>query len=62
MLSIQRTKELLNEPEISDTEAEQIRSKFYMLADLLLDSWQANGKKPRSAENKYKNYEQSKQT
>lgn len=58
MISLQRTKELLGEPNMSDEEAEKARSKSYEFADLLFNRWRAN-KKPQ--ENKYKNNEQPKQ-
>lgn len=55
MISVQKTKELIGEPDLSDTAAEQIRSKFYMLADLLLDSWQTNKVKQETIKNKNEN-------
>jgi len=39
MLTLERTKELLNDPELSDLEAQEIRNSFYSLADLIFDNW-----------------------
>lgn len=40
MLSIQRTKEILADANISDTEAEAIRDSFRDLAELIFDTWE----------------------
>jgi GTPase SAR1 family protein len=41
MLSIERVKELLNDPKLSDKEVEEIRDGFYQLAELMFEQWQA---------------------
>ena len=57
MISLQETKELLGEPNMSDGEAEKARRKSIEFVDLLFNRWLTD-KKPK--ENKYKN-EQPKQ-
>ena len=37
MISVERTRELLNDPNLSETEVREIRNAFYALADLMLD-------------------------
>ena len=44
MLSIKRVKELLNNPDISDKEAEEIRDNFRMLAEIIFEKWQQDKK------------------
>jgi len=39
MLTLEQTKKLLGDPEMSDREAQEIRNAFYSLADLIFDSW-----------------------
>jgi hypothetical protein len=39
MLSIERIKELLNDRDISDKEAKEIRDGFRTLAEIVLDQW-----------------------
>jgi len=41
MLSIERVKELLNDPKLSDKEVEEIRDHLYMLSELMFEQWQA---------------------
>ena len=41
MLSVERVKELVNDPNISDKEIEEIRDGFYMLAEVIFEQWQA---------------------
>ena len=41
MLSVERVKELLNDPNLSDKEVEEIRDGFYQLAELMFEQWQA---------------------
>ena len=45
MLSVERVKELLNDPKISDPEAEQIRDEFYIFAEMIFDKWVEDKKK-----------------
>ena len=42
MLSIERTKELLDDPSISDEEAEQIRDECRILAEIVFELWREN--------------------
>jgi len=37
MITLERTRELLKDPKLSDTEVREIRNAFYALADLFLD-------------------------
>lgn len=39
MLSIERTKELLNDPGLSDAEVEQIRDEFQILVEIIFEKW-----------------------
>ena len=39
MLTLERTKELLDDPELSDLDVQEIRNAFYSIADLIFDSW-----------------------
>jgi hypothetical protein len=39
MLSIEQTKRLLGNPQLSDHEAEEIRDISYMLAELVFEKW-----------------------
>lgn len=41
MLSIERVKELINDPNLSDKEIEEIRDGFYQLSELMFEQWQA---------------------
>ncbi|KKS79909.1 MAG: putative cytosolic protein [Candidatus Beckwithbacteria bacterium GW2011_GWA2_43_10] len=41
MLSLERVKELLNDPKFSDKEVEEIRGGFYQLSELMFEQWQA---------------------
>ena len=40
MLSVERVKELLNDPNLSDKEVEEIRDHLYMLSELMFEQWQ----------------------
>ncbi|MDP3052415.1 MAG: hypothetical protein Q8N22_00470 [bacterium] len=40
MLSLERTKELLNDPTLSDKEIQEIRDGFYLLAEIIFGKWQ----------------------
>ena len=37
MITLERTRELLKDPKLSDAEVQEIRNAFYALADLFLD-------------------------
>lgn len=39
MLSIERTKELLNDSSLSDAEVEQIRDEFQILVEIIFEKW-----------------------
>ncbi len=39
MLSVERVKELLSDPSLSDTEIEQIRDEFQILAEIIFEKW-----------------------
>ena len=39
MLSLEHTKELLNDPTLSDKEIHEIRDGFYMLAEIIFERW-----------------------
>ena len=41
MLSLERVKELINDPSLSDKEIEEIRDGFYQLSELMFEQWQA---------------------
>jgi len=45
MLSIERVKELLNDPNLSDKEIEEIRDGFYNLSELIFEQWMEDRKK-----------------
>ncbi|KKQ35284.1 MAG: putative cytosolic protein [Candidatus Nomurabacteria bacterium GW2011_GWB1_37_5] len=45
MLSIERTKELLNDCSVADKEAEDIRDNFRMLAEIIFEKWQTEREK-----------------
>lgn len=39
MLSVERVKELLNDPKLSDKEVEEVRDGFLILAEIIYDRW-----------------------
>ena len=39
MLSVERVKELLSDPSLSDVEVEQIRDEFQILAEIIFEKW-----------------------
>ena len=45
MLSVERVKELLNDPNISDKEAEEIRDDFHNFAEIIFDKWMGEREK-----------------
>jgi len=45
MLTIERTKRLLNDQDITDEKAEQIRDDFYLLAEVIFEKWQKDREK-----------------
>jgi signal-transduction protein with cAMP-binding, CBS, and nucleotidyltransferase domain len=48
MLSIERVKELLNDPNLSDKEVEEIRDGFRMLSEVVFEQWQAERMKAKA--------------
>ena len=40
VLSIEKTKQLINDPSLSDKEAEEIRDGFRVLAEIIFEKWQ----------------------
>ena len=48
MISLQQTKELLGEPNMSDEEAEKTRRKSIEFVDLLFNRWVVQRKKPKN--------------
>ncbi len=50
MLSIERVKELINDPSLSDKEIEEIRDGFYQLSEVIFEQWQAERIKAKKAE------------
>lgn len=39
MLSVERVKELINDPKLSDKEVEEIRDGFLILVEIIYDRW-----------------------
>ena len=52
MLSIERVKELLNDPNLSDKEVEEIRDGFRMLSEVIFEQWQAERTKAKTESGK----------
>ena len=52
MLSVERVKELLNDPKLSDKEVEEIRDQLYMLSEIMFEQWQAERIKAKKAKQK----------
>lgn len=50
MLNIERVKELINDPKLSDREIEEIRDGFYKLSEIIFEQWQAERIKAKKAE------------
>lgn len=44
MLSLERTKELLNDPGLTDKEIQEIRDGFYLLAEIIFEKWKEDKK------------------
>lgn len=47
MLSVERVKQLLNDPKISDEEAEKIRDELYLLSEIIFEKWLEDKKRER---------------
>lgn len=52
MLSVERVKQLANDPTLSDKQIEEIRDGFYMLSQVIFEQWQAERNKAKKAEQK----------
>lgn len=52
MLSVERVKQLANDPTLSDKQIEEIRDGFYMLSQVIFEQWQAERNKAKEAEQK----------
>jgi len=48
MLSIERVKELLNDPKLSDKEVEEIRDQTYLLTEVIFEQWMEERKKAKT--------------
>ncbi len=44
MLSLERTKELLSDPSLTDEEIREIRDGFYLLAQIIFEKWKEDKK------------------
>ena len=47
MLSVERVKQLANDPTLSDKQIEEIRDGFYMLSQVIFEQWQAERNKAK---------------
>ena len=47
MLSVERVKELINDPNLSDKEIEEIRDGFYQLSEIMFEQWMEERKKAK---------------
>ena len=54
MLSVERVKELINDPKLSGKEIEEIRDQMYLLTELIFEQWMEERKKKRELEKKEK--------
>ncbi len=45
MLSVERTKQILNDPSLSDEDAEKLRDDFRVLAEIVFEQWRAQHQK-----------------
>lgn len=52
MLSVERVKELLNDPKLSDKEVEEIRDQLYMLSEIMFEQWQTERIRAKKAKQK----------
>ena len=63
MLSVERVKELISDPNLSDKEVEEIRDGLFMLAEVMFEQWQAERiKAKKEKENKDNQNEHEKPT
>lgn len=54
MISIERTKELIGRPDISDSEAEQIRDSMRSLVEIIFEQWAEESKRKNENEERKK--------
>ena len=59
MLSIERTKKLLNDPTLSDKEVEEIRDDMHALAEIIFEDWMEKRREKGNAPKK--NYDNKSQ-
>jgi len=52
MLSVERVKKILNNPTLSDKEAEEIRDSFLILAEIIYDKWMETIEKVKNQDEK----------
>ena len=52
IISIEQTKKLLNDPTLSDEQAEEIRDGFRMLGEVIFDKWFEERKNGQHKQNK----------
>ena len=52
MLSVERVKELINDPKLSDKEIEEIRDQMYLLTEVIFEQWMEDRKKEREKKKK----------
>ena len=52
MLSVERVKQLANDPSLTDKQIEEIRDGFYMLSQVIFEQWQAERNKAKEVEQK----------
>jgi signal-transduction protein with cAMP-binding, CBS, and nucleotidyltransferase domain len=50
MLSVERLKEIINDPNLSDEKLKEIRDAFYLLADIILNHYQSEKDKTNTIE------------
>ena len=49
MVSLERAKEILNDPSLSNAEIEQIRDEFRTLAEIIFEVWREDREKKKAA-------------
>jgi hypothetical protein len=59
MLSVERVKQLVNDPTLTDKQIEEIRDGFYMLSQVIFEQWKAERAKAKEAKEKLNNQNQN---
>ncbi len=59
MLSVERVKQLVNDPSLTDKQIEEIRDGFYMLSQVIFEQWKAERAKTKEAKEKLNNQNQN---